>query len=104
MKKKFSTATVLNYHVFYCSNDNEGKKLLAKLSAINRPLQISFKEMVQLMSQCEVVDKQTMLNSETEVGHSVDGATPGSSGLFPQSPLSLFSGIIPGNTFSVTIP
>lgn len=53
------------------------------------------------MSQCEVVDKQTMLNSGTEVGHSVDGASPGSSGLFPQSPLSLFSGIIPGNVCNI---
>lgn len=57
--------------------------------------------MVQLMSQCEVVDKQTMLNSGTEVGHSADGSTTGSTGLFPQSPLSLFSGIIPGNFFFI---
>lgn len=49
------------------------------------------------MSQCEVVDKQTMLNSGAEVGHSANGASTTSGGLFPQSPLSLFSGIIPGN-------
>lgn len=54
------------------------------------------------MSQCEVVDKQTTLNSGTEVGHSAEGTSTGSSGLFPQSPLSLFSGIIPGNIFYYT--
>ncbi|XP_039452129.1 uncharacterized protein LOC120431040 [Culex pipiens pallens] len=38
-------------------NDLEGHALLKNLSSINRPLEISFRDMVKLMEQCEHVDR-----------------------------------------------
>lgn len=35
--------------------------MLQKLSDINRPLQIQFQEMIQLMDQCQIVDRQNYL-------------------------------------------
>ena len=50
-------------HVFipilflFFSNDGDRKHLLKQLSRMNRPLQISFAEMMKLMSQCQQVNK-----------------------------------------------
>lgn len=71
-------------------------KLLHNLSAINKPLEITFKDMVKLMNQCDIVEKQNELNRQPHLSkeqRSVDG---GGAGLFPQNPFSLLSGIIPG--------
>ncbi|XP_055606291.1 uncharacterized protein LOC129754333 [Uranotaenia lowii] len=38
-------------------NDAEGHELLRNLSSINRPLEISFRDMIKLMDQCEQVDR-----------------------------------------------
>lgn len=38
-------------------NDAEGHELLRNLSSINRPLEISFRDMIKLMEQCEQVDR-----------------------------------------------
>ncbi|XP_058444933.1 uncharacterized protein LOC131426315 [Malaya genurostris] len=42
-------------------NEIEGHELLRNLSSINRPLEISFRDMMKLMDQCEQVDR---LNSK----------------------------------------
>lgn len=71
-------------------------KLLQNLSTINKPLEITFKDMVKLMNQCDIVEKQNELNRQPHLSkeqRSVDG---GGAGLFPQNPFSLLSGIIPG--------
>lgn len=86
-------------HIF--SNDNEGTKLLSRLSYINRPLGIGFKDMLKLMNQCEIVDKQR--RPFGTIGD-INVANPNSNsggGIFPQNPLSLLSGIIPGKILCV---
>ncbi|XP_058835045.1 uncharacterized protein LOC131692182 [Topomyia yanbarensis] len=45
-------------------NDIEGHELLRNLSSINRPLEISFRDMMKLMDQCEQVDR---LNSRNKL-------------------------------------
>lgn len=86
------------FFFFIHSTDNEGKKLLQRLSKINRPLEISFKEMAQLMNQCEIVDKQSYAKREQEnAGQISDSNGASVASIFPQNnPFSLFSGIIPG--------
>lgn len=37
--------------------DSDGNELLRNLSSINRPLEISFRDMIKLMEQCEQVDR-----------------------------------------------
>lgn len=96
---------------FIISNDKEGHHLLSKLSSINKPLEITFKEMIQLMNQCDIVDKQWQHAqlSQTYGGSgggqlsNADSLSSGtSSSIFPQNPLSLFSGIIPGTKWCGT--
>lgn len=101
------------------SNDKEGKMLLEGLSHYNRPLEIKFDEMLKLMDQCEHVDKISYAsrhkakaaNGERSSGggggagddasSSAGGANDGvalklATNIFPRSPFSLLSGIIPG--------
>lgn len=78
---------------FLFSNDDDGKKLLEKLAELNRPLEISFNEMLKLMNQCEYVDK---LHSETLLHRGTRNKDVQSAGLMPSSPFVIFSGIIPG--------
>jgi len=97
------------------SNDKEGKMLLEGLSHYNRPLEIKFDEMLKLMDQCEHVDKLSYASryrSELEGGERSSGGGGGDSSstggtndgvalklatnIFPRSPFSLLSGIIPG--------
>lgn len=71
-------------------------RLLQKLSTINKPLEITFKDMVKLMNQCDIVEKQNEINRQPHLSkeqRSVDGA---GTSLFPQNPFSLLSGIVPG--------
>lgn len=79
--------------------------LLNNLSKYNRPLEIKFHEMLKLMNQCERVDKLTYAARNT--GKSSDTALATSNNqnsvalnlaanIFPKSPLSILSGIIPG--------
>lgn len=85
--------------------------LLENLSKYNRPLEITFEEMLKLMRQCEHVDKLTFDARST--GKSVDvAATPTdatsnvallASNIFPKSPLSILSGIIPGGCNHLTL-
>lgn len=93
--------------------------LLEGLSHYNRPLEIKFDEMLKLMDQCEHVDKISYAsrhkakaaNGERSSGggggagddasSSAGGANDGvalklATNIFPRSPFSLLSGIIPG--------
>ncbi|EDW86302.1 uncharacterized protein Dwil_GK17378 [Drosophila willistoni] len=105
-------------------NDKEGKMLLEGLSHYNRPLEIKFSEMLKLMNQCEQVDKLTYASqhrgksengnersSSSSTGTSTssssgtspnDGALKLASNIFPRSPFSLLSGIIPGTKWCGT--
>lgn len=48
-------------NIFY-SDDNDGQKFLQKLSQkVNRPLQISFRDMLKLMRQCNQVEENNMV-------------------------------------------
>lgn len=64
-------------------NDLEGHALLKNLSAINRPLEISFRDMIKLMEQCEHVDRINAKNRfratsappvSSEVGYRINGS------------------------------
>ncbi|XP_055632175.1 uncharacterized protein LOC129772327 [Toxorhynchites rutilus septentrionalis] len=44
-------------------NDAEGHKLLNNLTSINRPLGISFRDMIKLMEQCEQIDRINAKNN-----------------------------------------
>uniref|UniRef100_A0A182N1M6 Phospholipase A2 n=1 Tax=Anopheles dirus TaxID=7168 RepID=A0A182N1M6_9DIPT len=44
-------------------NDADGTELLRNLSTINRPLEISFRDMIKLMEQCEQVDRLNERNN-----------------------------------------
>ncbi|XP_068158328.1 uncharacterized protein [Drosophila tropicalis] len=107
-------------------NDKEGKMLLEGLSHYNRPLEIKFNEMLKLMNQCEQVDKLTYASqhrgkaengnersssgssgtstssSSSSSTSSNDGALKLASNIFPRSPFSLLSGIIPGTKWCGT--
>ncbi|XP_011187861.1 uncharacterized protein LOC105215569 [Zeugodacus cucurbitae] len=88
-------------------NDSDGKTLLEGLSKYNRPLRITFDEMLKLMNQCEHVDKLTYASRNR--GKSIDvtvsndsSATNLAANIFPKSPFSLLSGIIPGTKWCGT--
>ncbi|XP_034102819.1 uncharacterized protein LOC132795358 [Drosophila nasuta] len=113
-------------------NDKEGKILLNGLAQYNRPLEIKFEEMLKLMDQCEHVDKLSYAakhrsrysssnnegsersssggsNSEsTANGNGSDAANQDgvslklAANIFPRSPFSLLSGIIPGTKWCGT--
>ncbi|XP_073834236.1 uncharacterized protein [Musca autumnalis] len=89
-------------------NEQEGKMLLENLSNYNRPLEITFEEMLKLMRQCERVDKLTY--ASRNIGKSADSPSSTetnialnlAANIFPKSPLSILSGIIPGTKWCGT--
>ncbi|TDG39887.1 hypothetical protein AWZ03_013687 [Drosophila navojoa] len=110
-------------------NEKEGKMLLDGLAQYNRPLEIKFEEMLKLMDQCEHVDKLSYASrlkykssdqgterssgSESSASASANGSAGGAAGqdgvtlklaanIFPRSPFSLLSGIIPGTKWCGT--
>ncbi|XP_058175893.1 uncharacterized protein LOC131290741 [Anopheles ziemanni] len=107
-------------------NDADGVELLRNLSTINRPLEISFRDMVKLMEQCEQVDRLNERNNyratEAPEGSGPAGADDTGStgsgasgflamimknrsskrGIFYSSSFSLLSGIIPGTKWCGT--
>ncbi|XP_067639161.1 uncharacterized protein [Eurosta solidaginis] len=93
-------------------NENDGKTLLDGLSQINRPMRITFDEMLKLMNQCEHVDKLTYtsrnraksidVNSSTDSSTKEDSTTNLAANIFPKSPFAIFSGIIPGTKWCGT--
>lgn len=81
----------MNFRNFiHISSQNEGTKLLRQLSKINKPLEIKFKEMLNLMNQCEVVEKQNNHKIQTRSNDREDEET------FMNRQYPLFSGIVPG--------
>jgi len=98
--------------------------LLKGLSQYNRPLEIKFEEMLKLMDQCEHVDKLSYAaklrsrynndegsersssgnNESSSNGNGSESSSSNQDGvalklaanIFPRSPFSLLSGIIPG--------
>uniref|UniRef100_U5EP92 Phospholipase A2 n=1 Tax=Corethrella appendiculata TaxID=1370023 RepID=U5EP92_9DIPT len=100
-------------------NDKDGKKLLNKLARINHPLEISFSEMIKLMSQCEQIerfndyrnfngdndrfDDADYQNDQPNYVQAPKGDTNNNkNALFQTNPLSLLSGIIPGTKWCGT--
>ncbi|CAO1391345.1 unnamed protein product [Diamesa serratosioi] len=105
-------------------NDGEGIKLLKKLSNINRPLKVGFKDMVKLMQQCEKVEKQHEMtkrkassfaalyerngdsnnedNSDNENNQNDAQEDENTRGILSNNPLSVFSGVFPGTKWCGT--
>lgn len=82
--------------------EEDGKNLLEDLSEINRPLEVQFKEMLKLMSQCEYVDKFNHLSDKHKIEETETNSMTTPAGIFPRSPLSILSGIIPGTKWCGT--
>lgn len=83
------------------STEKAGKKLLKHLSKINRPLEIQFKEMLNLMNQCDIVERQNQKRITNRSTHESDDETP-KAFQFKNNPFSVFSGIIPGTKWCGT--
>lgn len=74
------------------------------MSKINRPLEIQFKEMLNLMNQCDIVEKQNMKRNQrrnVRPSSSTDDNTS-KAFQFKNNPFSVFSGIIPGTKWCGT--
>lgn len=85
------------------SSEEAGNQLLKQLSQINRPLEIKFKEMLNLMSQCDIVDRQNRKRIESRSvpkGEVIE--TADTKHQFKSNPFALFSGIIPGTKWCGT--
>jgi secretory phospholipase A2 len=96
--------------------------LLGKLSRINRPLEISFGDMLKLMQQCNQVDKQRDLikrkgpsysalyerNSDLKEEHdeNMQGDEPSEEnenrGILAGNPFSFFQGVVPNTKWCGT--
>lgn len=67
---------------------------------MNKPLKITFDEILKLMRQCEHVDKLNVKSQRRNRGDIIkEQDTNLQSSIFPKSPLSLLNGIIPGGSF-----
>lgn len=110
---------LIQYYCFFllpcvARNEEDGHELLDNLSYYNRPLEIGFKDMIKLMSQCEQIDRfmykkkqllrpnagdylTTEAPSVLEAGISFNSIIKKlSANMFPRNPLSLLNGILPG--------
>ncbi|XP_050684891.1 uncharacterized protein LOC126979565 isoform X2 [Leptidea sinapis] len=83
-------------------------RLLRQLSSINRPLGVSFSQMIRLMGQCQQLDgmegpesKRETWTEKTEAKEHLR-AGGARAGLLGGSPLSLLQGIIPGTKWCGT--
>lgn len=83
-------------------SDGAGKKLLKQLSKINRPLEIKFNEMLNLMNQCDIVEKQNVKRNERRNAKPSDEDSS-TAFQFKNNPFSVFSGIIPGTKWCVCV-
>lgn len=83
------------------SNEKAGNKLLKQLSKLNRPLEIQFKEMLTLMNQCDIVERQNQKRIINRSTHKLNDETP-KAFQFKNNPFSVFSGIIPGTKWCGT--
>lgn len=78
--------------IVFNSEPEEAFKLLSNLQDVSRPLLITFTEMRTLMAQCQQIDSQTKFHSGTLNSRSMQMGR----GILTNNPLTLFSGIIPG--------
>lgn len=94
-----------NFIGFVCgyknSSEKAGNRLLKQLSHLNRPLEIEFKEMLTLMNQCDIVEKQNQKRMNNRRTHQSNDETP-KAFQFKNNPFSVFSGIIPGTKWCGT--
>ncbi|KAJ0176380.1 hypothetical protein K1T71_007559 [Dendrolimus kikuchii] len=106
---------LLNCELIETIDEEDTARLLRQLSSINRPLGVTFPQMIKLMSQCQQVDgveiseeSRRVLSSGWREG-SGDGAARARldaggahAGLLGGSPLTLLQGIIPGTKWCGT--
>ncbi|CAH1638437.1 unnamed protein product [Spodoptera littoralis] len=107
---------LLNCELIETHDEEDTGRLLRQLSRINRPLGVTFPQMVKLMSQCQQVAGVEALD---ESDHPILGSTGGGwretgtararldaggahAGLLGGSPLTLLQGIIPGTKWCGT--
>ncbi|XP_055296931.1 uncharacterized protein LOC129565749 [Sitodiplosis mosellana] len=84
-------------------NESAGKKLLKQLSKINRPLEIQFTDMLNLMNQCDIVENQNVKRNQRRNTHPAsDEDTSKTFAFGKNNPFSVFSGIIPGTKWCGT--
>ncbi|XP_041979120.1 uncharacterized protein LOC121733081 [Aricia agestis] len=103
---------LLNCELIETNDEEDTVRLLARLSVINRPLAVTFPQMMRLMAQCQRVEGVESRWGETRRG--VQGgrekkqvqarlrAGGANDGLLGGSPLSLLQGIIPGTKWCGT--
>lgn len=91
---------LLNCELIEVYEPEEALKSLGELQSISRPIAITFKEMLTLMSQCQQVETY---NDSSHKETTVRSRGPGyGKGLLSNNPLTLFSGIIPGTKWCGT--
>ncbi|XP_045498665.1 uncharacterized protein LOC123696506 [Colias croceus] len=108
---------LLNCELIETYDEDDTGRLLRHLSRINRPLGITFLQMIKLMGQCQQVTTrlydqleglETGAESNREIWHEEPDAEArlraggAHAGLFGGSPLSLLQGIIPGTKWCGT--
>ncbi|GAB0087242.1 uncharacterized protein DMENIID0001_015350 [Sergentomyia squamirostris] len=93
--------SLLNCELIEINNDDEGTKMLKELTNINRPLQIDFREMLKLMTQCQAIDHMRKVKRAPESDQQTTKRQH-DTGYFSGASLSLFSGIIPGTKWCGT--
>lgn len=97
----FFSYGILNFLCSY-SEPEEALKSLGELQHISRPVAITFKEMITLMDQCQEVESYA--NAHKTKQSTAHSQGPGyGRGLLANNPLTLFSGIIPGNLAKTTL-
>lgn len=107
---------LLNCELIETIDEDDTRRLLHQLSRINRPLQVSFPQMIKLMMQCQQVESSDGEAESPPEPVSWLGAAGGAggaararldaggahAGLLGGSPLTLLQGIIPGTKWCGT--
>ncbi|XP_030029837.2 uncharacterized protein LOC115447059 [Manduca sexta] len=104
---------LLNCELIETYDEDDTARLLRQLSRINRPLGVTFPQMIKLMAQCQQVEgveahEETGRASEWRAQHSGSEARARldaggvHAGLLGGSPLTLLQGIIPGTKWCGT--
>ncbi|XP_025415862.1 uncharacterized protein LOC112687397 isoform X3 [Sipha flava] len=89
--------SLLNCELIEIYNDEEGKVMLKNLTRINKPLPINLSQMMNLISQCDLLDPHQVNPEEIKlrsIGSS--GGETDSNGIQTTTSNSLYSGILPG--------
>ncbi|XP_068633266.1 uncharacterized protein [Battus philenor] len=101
---------LLNCELIETYDEDDTSRLLRQLTRINRPLGVTFPQMIRLMSQCQQVEGVEAWDSgrlDGGVGRERSAAARlraggAHAGLLGGSPLSLLQGIIPGTKWCGT--